>query len=56
MPLLEVISDMSSIARIDPAAVSEAGLWVAPLLPPGEYTGYQIPAILADVLSAYLTL
>lgn len=49
MPLHEMISDISSIARIDPAAVSEAGLWVAPLLPPGEYNGYQDPAIIANV-------
>src|SRR5687767_3936676 len=49
MLLHETISNMSSIARIDPATVSETGLWVAPLLPPGRYDGYQDPAIVADV-------
>lgn len=51
MPLHETINlnNISSIARIDPGLISEAGLWVAPFLPPGRYVGYGYPALIADV-------
>lgn len=49
MAIQEMIERISSIARIDPGAISDRGLWVAPLLQPGTFEGYQVPAILPDV-------
>lgn len=37
-----------SLARIDPEAITDAGVWVAPLRPPGSFAGYQGDAILPD--------
>lgn len=39
---------ISSFARIDPDAITDAGIWVAPLLPPGPHEGYQGEVILPD--------
>lgn len=39
---------ISSFARIDPDAITDAGVWVAPLLPPGPREGYQGEVILPD--------
>jgi hypothetical protein len=49
MSLEKIIERIPSLARIDPAAIDEAGVWAAPFLLPGKYNGYYDPAIVADV-------
>ena len=48
MAAFDTLEHLSSFARIDPDAITDAGVWVAPLLPPAPVEGYQTEAILPD--------